>query len=100
MGAMLAGRVREVADLTMSAWLSQAEIDDLCDPLTQPAAQIRHLRALKLTVTVKPNGRALLLRSNVEDVLGGLPAKKKREAAARPAPQPNVTGLVVAFRRG
>jgi len=85
----------------MSLWLSQQEIDDLCEPLTQPAAQIRFLReTLKLTVREKPNGRALLLRSHVKDVLGGLPTtKKKREAPARPVPQPNVAGLVLAFAK-
>jgi hypothetical protein len=31
-------------------YLSDAEIADLCAPLTQPAAQVRYLRALGLTV--------------------------------------------------
>lgn len=85
----------------MSQWLSQQEVDDLCEPLTQPAAQIRFLRdTLKLAVRPKPNGRPLVLRSNVEDVLGGLPAKKKREGAVRPPAQPNAAGLVIAYRRG
>lgn len=86
----------------MTPWLSQQEIDDLCEPLTQPAAQIRFLRdSLKLAVKAKPNGRALVLRTNVEDVLAGLPArKKKHEQPARPPAQPNAAGLVVAFRRG
>ena len=87
----------------MSPWLSQAEIDDLCEPLTQPAAQIRYLRdTLKLSVRPKPNGRPLVLRSNVEDVLGGLPTapKGRRDRstpATLPARQPNAAGLVLAF---
>lgn len=85
----------------MTPWLSQQEVDDLCEPLTQPAAQIRYLRdSLKLTVRAKPNGRALVLRSHVEDVLGGLPAKKTRQQPAAGTRQPNVAGLVLAFRKG
>jgi hypothetical protein len=84
----------------MTPWLSQQEIDDLCEPLTQPAAQIRFLRdSLKLAVKAKPNGRALVLRSNVEDMLAGLPAKKKREQPARAPAQPNAAGLVLAYSR-
>jgi len=85
----------------MSLWLSQEELDDLCQPLTQPAAQIRYMReTLKLTVREKPNGRALVLRSNVEEVLAGMPTKKKRDKPARQAPQPDAAGLVLAFSRG
>lgn len=85
----------------MTLWLSQQDIDDLCEPLTQPAAQIRYLRdSLKLTVRAKPNGKALVLRSHVEDVLGGLPAKKARQKAQEGDRQPNAAGLVLAFRKG
>jgi hypothetical protein len=85
----------------MTPWLSQQEIDDLCEPLTQPAAQIRYLRdSLKLTVRAKPNGRALVLRSHVEDVLGGLPAKKTRQKGSEAPRQPNAGGLVLAFQKG
>jgi hypothetical protein len=34
----------------MTPWLSQPEIDDLCEPLTQHAAQIRFIRQLGITV--------------------------------------------------
>lgn len=83
----------------MNLWLKQQEIDELCEPLTQPAAQIRFLReTLALTVHEKPNGRPLLLRSHVEHVLSGLPTKvKTRGAPSRPAAQPNVAGLQLAF---
>lgn len=80
-------------------WLTDAEVTDLCDPLVQPAAQIRYLRDLGLTVHQKPNGRALVLRSHVEEVLGGLPASK-RKAKAPPAPaQPNVGALALVYSR-
>lgn len=85
----------------MTLWLSQQEIDDLCEPLTQPAAQIRYLRdSLKLTVRAKPNGRALLLRSHVEEILGGLLHKKPRQKPAEAGRQPNSAGLVLAFQKG
>lgn len=84
-------------------WLTDAEVDDLCDPLVQPAAQIRYLRAEGLTVGVKPNGRARVMRSNVEEVFGGLPAAKgKRSSSAprtRPACQPDAAGLVLVYNR-
>ena len=85
----------------MNLWLKQQEIDELCEPLTQPAAQIRFLReTLALTVHEKPNGRPLVLRSHVENVLSGLPIEiKTRRAPRRAAAQPNVAGLQLAFGR-
>ncbi len=46
----------------MTPWLTDAEVQQACDGLTQPAAQIRHLRRLGLRVDVKPNGRPLVWR--------------------------------------
>lgn len=57
--------------MSADLFLSQAEIDDLCHPLTQAAAQVRFLRASGLTVTVKPNGRPAVVRSHAESVLSG-----------------------------
>lgn len=78
--------------------LTQAEIDDLCAGLTLPAAQIRYLReTLHLHVQRKPNGRALLLRSELERVHG---AARLQPAAAGTehngpgaAAAPNIVGL-------
>lgn len=91
-----------------SLFLSQAEIDDLCHPLTQASAQVRFLRASGLTVTVKPNGRPAVVRSHAESVLSGqrqAPAPsspvEKLEVAAQP--RPNVEGfmkLIQGGRRG
>lgn len=53
----------------MTPWLTQDEIDDFCKPLTQAAAQIRHLQAQGLTVRMKPNGDALVMRSHFEQVM-------------------------------
>jgi len=54
--------------LTRSA---DAEIADLCAPLSQPAAQVRYLRTLGLTVSLKPNGRPVVVRGQAEAVLAG-----------------------------
>lgn len=47
-------------------YLTQAEIDDLCRPLTQGAAQIRLLRSWHIKVERKANGRPLVWRCDVE----------------------------------
>jgi len=52
-------------------WLSDDEVAELCKPLEQPAAQLRYLKRLGLHVERKPNGRPLLMRSELERVLGG-----------------------------
>jgi hypothetical protein len=56
------------------------------------------LADLGLVVRQKPNGRALVLRTNVEEVLGGLPVKRKAKAPPAAA-QPNAAGLVLAYSR-
>lgn len=77
-------------------FMTDAEIGELCAPLAQPAAQIRYLRGLGLTVIVKPNGRPAVVRSHVEAVLSGRPPTsnpvEKPEASA-PA-RPNVDGFL------
>lgn len=84
-------------------FLSQAEIDDLCRPLTQPSAQVRFLRASGLTVTVKPNGRPAVVRSHVEAVLSGQrvpPASNRVEKQEAAAPRPNVEGFMKVIQGG
>lgn len=91
-----------MSDTTM-AWYSDAEINDLCKPLTQPAAQIRYLRSEGFTVGRKPGGAPLLMRDHVALVLGGKPAAPDAtEAAARQGAAPNRAALVLQFagRRG
>lgn len=44
------------------AYFTDAEVDDMCDGLTQDAAKIRFLRRLGLRVDRKPNGRPLAWR--------------------------------------
>jgi hypothetical protein len=50
--------------------LTQAEIDVICEPLRQPAAQIRYLQRLGVVVKRKPNGRPLVSRQHYVAVRG------------------------------
>lgn len=60
--------------MTTSSWappdLTQAEIDSICEPLKQPAAQVRYLKRLGVNVKRKPNGRPLVSRAHYEAVRG------------------------------
>lgn len=61
-------------------WLSPEEVSDLCEGLTQPAAQARYLkRTLKIEVKRKPSGALLVFRHQIEPKA---PAQQAR-------PQPN-----------
>lgn len=81
-------------------WLTQAEINDLCYPLTQAAAQVRYLRReLKLQVSTKPGGRAVVIRSHAEAVLGGAAPAPAASRASAPQ-QPNRAALVLRFKPG
>lgn len=82
-------------------WLTDAEIDDRCEGLTQNAAKVRYLRSLGLTVTTKPNGKPVVERVHYDQVMAGLPVDKRRKAKPpAPAPaQPDAAGLVLAFSR-
>jgi hypothetical protein len=72
-------------------FLSDAEIQSLCDGLPQPAAQCRYLARLGLLVNRKPNGRPLLARSEFERVLG---AARFTKAQNDTSAGPNVVGLM------
>lgn len=63
--------------------LTQAEINDICRPLRQGAAQVRFLRSLGVTVDRRPDGTPLVNRDRYLSERG----------AAIPAasPQPNWT---------
>lgn len=65
--------------------LSDAEIDEICDGLTQSAAKVRFLKALGLIVARKPNGRPLVSRRHFEDVRGhGQQASAKSNPTTEP----------------
>lgn len=78
-------------------WLTDDEIDDMCDGLEQNAAKVRFLRAKGLTVTEKHNGRPLVLRSNVEATLGGLPKSAAGTPPQRNIVRPNRAGFKLLF---
>lgn len=75
-------------------WLTQEEIDDLCMPKKQAAAQIRFLKSQGLTVRTKPNGAPLVMRTHFEDVMN--PAAKSNPDGKR---EPNRIGLIASFVR-
>lgn len=79
----------------MTPWLSQSEIDDLCEPLTQHAAQIRFIKRLGMTVREKPNGAPLVMRTHFEESMN--PTGKKKQPAKC---QPNAAGLHLAYSKG
>lgn len=74
--------------------LTDAEIDALCDGLTQNAARVKFLRGLGLTVHTKPNGRPLVARAHAERVLAGEPVPEAANDATRQAPRPNRAALI------
>lgn len=50
--------------------LSNADIDSICEGLTQNAAKVRYLESLGLTVDRKPNGRPLVNAAHYDAVRG------------------------------
>lgn len=79
-------------------FFTDAELADLCEPLQQPAAQIRYLRDLGLMVKAKPNGRPLLARSEFERVLGA--SRLHPTATSGPAHGEPDTGALLRVIKG
>lgn len=80
-------------------WLSDAEIDDLCEGLTQNAARVKHLSSQGLSVTTKPNGRPLVMRAHAERVLSGLAELPAAANEPKPTARPNRDALILNFRK-
>jgi len=83
-------------------FLSDAELQDLCAGLEQPAAQLRYLKRLGLHVERKPNGRPLLMRSELERVLGAgrmMPANDAHQPK-RAGGEPNMGALLQVIQGG
>lgn len=81
-------------------FLADAEVAALCDGLERPAAQLRYLRGLGLHVERKPNGRPLLMRSELERVLGAgrmMPANDSKQPAGR---EPDMGALLKVIHGG
>lgn len=64
--------------------LTDDEIERICAPLTQPAAQIRYLRGLGLVVRRKPSGRPLVSRREFDRVMGGSAAEAEESVPTAP----------------
>lgn len=52
----------------MTLYLSDGEVDDICQGLRQNAAKVRYLQMLGMTVQQKPNGKPLVLRKQLEQL--------------------------------
>lgn len=78
--------------MTATPWLSQIEVDDLCEPLKQHAAQVRFIRGLGIAVRTKPNGAPLVMRTHLEESMN--PANKRRTPVKT---QPNRAALTLAY---
>ncbi len=69
----------------MKPWLEPDEVSDLCEGLTQAAAQARYLkRELKIEAKRKPSGALLVFRHQLEP----------KAPAQQPRPQPNRAALL------
>lgn len=74
-------------------WLTSDEISNLCQPLTQPAAQSRFLKnAFGIEAKRKPDGSLLVMRAQIE-VSAAPPEAPKNGRTA-----PNRAALVVHFK--
>jgi hypothetical protein len=51
--------------------LTDAEINNICKPLKQNAAKVRHLEGMHLIVHQAPDGRPLVNRSHYDAVTSG-----------------------------
>ena len=86
------------APAALKPYLSDEEINEICDPLTQPHAQIRYLRRLGVAVARKPNGRALVGRAAFARVMAGAAPEAANEAHSPEAgAQPDHTALQQLF---
>lgn len=79
-------------------YLTTDEINDICDPLTQPAAQIRHLQRMGMQVLRKANGRPLVARAEYERV--AVRHDDGQQVSTAPANQPDIAALRAAVGKG
>lgn len=86
-----------LATIEQGSILSDAEIRDICKPLVQHAAQVRHLQKLGMRVGRKANGGPLVARSEFERAMSGTAATLSAAGAA--TAQPDRKALVMLFNR-
>lgn len=79
-------------------WLDDHQLDYLCEGISreQKARRCKFLRGLGLNVIVTPSGAPRVLCSNVEAVLGGVPATHQKKQPPAEA-QPDRAALVAHF---
>lgn len=78
-------------------YLTDAEVADICAPLTAGYAQIRYLKRLGMVVNKKPNGRPLVARGEFERVMIG----RMPEASPNGRPgEPNEGALLALIQGG
>ena len=78
-------------------FLTDTEIDAMCDGLTFNSTKCKHLRSQGLIVNEKPNGRPLVVRSHAVAVLRGL--KVIEAEAERVVPVPARAAYILAFQQ-
>ena len=81
-----------------SPFLSQSQIDELCEGLCQKAAKVRYLRKLGLHVTVKPNGDPHVARSEYERVFGAARIGQQK-IKATPGSEPDTSAAILLLNR-
>jgi hypothetical protein len=82
-------------------YLTDDEVANMCAPLEQSGAQLRYLRGLGLHVERKPNGRPLLMRSELERVLGAGRMMPANDGAGRTAArEPDLGALLQVIQGG
>ncbi|MCY1169397.1 hypothetical protein D9M73_94250 [compost metagenome] len=69
----------------LDADLTDKEINNICGRLTQNAAKIRFLQAMKLNVRRARDGRPLVNRAHYDEVTGRSKTAAPAEAAHEPA---------------
>jgi hypothetical protein len=75
------------AGVTPSPFLTDDEVDDICDGLEQNAAKVRFLQqVVRVPVKRKPNGRPLVLRADLQQPSSvGEPGRATVRASNEPA---------------
>jgi hypothetical protein len=55
----------------VNLFLTDGEIDAMCEGVRFNATKVRRLRSMGLVVNTKPNGKPLIVRTHAEAVLSG-----------------------------
>lgn len=77
-------------------FLSDPEVEEICRPLRQPAAQRRYLAHLGMKVGRKPNGRPLVARA---EFIRAMVSSSAATGRGEDAGSPNREALVLMFDR-